>query len=151
MILLWRYGIKTQGGIWLILSMVFVGLFVRALWPHSLVDSKDEVDSLLIKGISVQFSCSVVSNSLWPHESQHAGPPCPSPTHSGSRPSSQWCHPAMSSSVVPFYRRPLFFWIDIIQKVTQESIESWNILWKSANELYGQANKFQNTLLLFSP
>ena len=47
--------------------------------------------------------------------------------------------------------RPLLFWIDIIQKVTQESIEFWNILWKSANELYGQANKFQNTLLLFSP
>ena len=44
---------------------------------------------------SVQFSSSVVSDSLWPHESQHARPPCPSPTprvHSDSRPSSQWCH-----------------------------------------------------------
>ena len=54
---------------------------------------------------SVQFSCSVVSDSLRPHESQHARPPCPSPTpgvHSDSRPSSQWCHPAISSSVVPF-------------------------------------------------
>ena len=54
---------------------------------------------------SDQISCSVVSNSLWPHESQHARPPCPSPTprvHSDSRPSSQWCHPAISSSVVPF-------------------------------------------------
>ena len=54
---------------------------------------------------SVQFSRSVVSDSLRPHESQHARPPCPSPTpgvHSGSRPSSQWCHPAISSSVVPF-------------------------------------------------
>ena len=54
---------------------------------------------------SVQFSRSVVSDSLWPHESQHARPPCPSPTpgvHSDSRPSSQWCHPAISSSVVPF-------------------------------------------------
>ena len=53
----------------------------------------------------VQFSCSVVSNSLQPHESQHARPPCPSPApgvHSDSRPSSQWCHPAISSSVVPF-------------------------------------------------
>ena len=58
---------------------------------------------------SVQFSCSVVSNSLWPHESQHARPPCPSPTpgvHSDSRPSSQWCHPAISSSVVPFSSCP---------------------------------------------
>ena len=54
---------------------------------------------------SVQFSRSVVSNSLWPHESQHTTPPCPSPTprvHSNSRPSSWWCHPAISSSVIPF-------------------------------------------------
>ena len=54
---------------------------------------------------SVQFSRSVVSDSLRPHESQHAMPPCPSPTpgvHADSRPSSQWCHPAISSSVIPF-------------------------------------------------
>ena len=54
---------------------------------------------------SVQFSRSVMSNSLWPHESQHARPPCPSPSpgvHSDSCPSSLWCHPAISSSVVPF-------------------------------------------------
>ena len=53
---------------------------------------------------SVHFSDSVVSDSLWPHESQHARPPCPSPTprvHSDSHPSSPWCHPAISSSVVP--------------------------------------------------
>ena len=54
---------------------------------------------------SVQFSCSVVSDSLWPHESQHTRPPCPSPTprvHPNSCASSRWCHPAISSSVVPF-------------------------------------------------
>ena len=54
---------------------------------------------------SVQFSHSVMSNSLRPHESQHARPPCPSPTprvHSNSCPSSQWCHQAISSSLVPF-------------------------------------------------
>ena len=54
---------------------------------------------------SVQFSHSVVSDSLWPHELQHAWPPCPSPTpgvHSDTHPSSQWWHPAISSSVVPF-------------------------------------------------
>ena len=53
----------------------------------------------------VQFSHSVVSNSLWPHESQHARTPCPSPTpgvHRNSCPSSRWCHPPISSSVVPF-------------------------------------------------
>ena len=58
---------------------------------------------------SVQFSRSVVSNSLRPHESQHARPPCPSPTsgvHSGSHPSSQWCHPPISSSGVPFSSCP---------------------------------------------
>ena len=58
---------------------------------------------------SVQFSRSVMSDSLWPHESQHARPPCPSPTpgdHSDSRPLSQWCHPAISSSVVPFSSCP---------------------------------------------
>ena len=58
---------------------------------------------------SVHFSRSVVSDSLRPHESQHARPPCPSPTpgvHPDSRPSSQWCHPAISSSVIPFSSCP---------------------------------------------
>ena len=57
----------------------------------------------------VHFSRSVVSDSLQPHESQHARPPCRSPTpgvHSDSRPLSQWCHPAISSSVVPFSSCP---------------------------------------------
>ena len=54
---------------------------------------------------SVQFSHSVMSDSLWPHGRQHARPPCPSPTpkvYSNSCPSSQWCCPNISSSVVPF-------------------------------------------------
>ena len=54
---------------------------------------------------SVQVSCSVVSNSLWPHESQHTTPPCASPTpgvYPDSWPLNWWCHPATSSSVVPF-------------------------------------------------
>ena len=58
---------------------------------------------------SVQFSCSVVSDSLRPHESQHARPPCPSPTpgvHPDSHPLSPWCHPAISSRVVPFSSCP---------------------------------------------
>ena len=58
---------------------------------------------------SVQFSYSVVSDSLRPHELQHARLPCPSPTlgvHTDSRPSSQWCHPAISSSVIPFSSGP---------------------------------------------
>ena len=58
---------------------------------------------------SVHFSRSVVSDSLWPHESQHARPPCPSPApgvHLNSCALSWWCHPAISSSVVPFSSCP---------------------------------------------
>ena len=65
-----------------------------------------QADSLALEPLSsVQFSRSVMSDSLRPHESQHAKPPCPSPTprvHSDSRPSSQWCHSIISSSVDPF-------------------------------------------------
>ena len=55
--------------------------------------------------VSLQFSCSVMSGSLQPHELQHARLPCPSPTprvYSNSCPSSWWCHPAITSSVIPF-------------------------------------------------
>ena len=58
---------------------------------------------------SIQFSHPVVSDSLQPHESQHARPPCPSPTprvYSNSCPLSQWCHPANSSSVIPLSSCP---------------------------------------------
>ena len=74
-----------------------------------------ELYELLLTGYfseSVQFSGSVVSNSLQLHELQRARPPCPSPTprvHSNSCPSSRWCHAAMSSSVVPFSSCPQSF------------------------------------------
>ena len=58
---------------------------------------------------SFHFSRSVVSECLRPHELQHTRPPCPSPTprfYSNSRPSSRWCHPAISSSVIPFSSCP---------------------------------------------
>ena len=63
----------------------------------------------------VQFSRSVMSDSLQPHGPQHTRPPCPSPTpgvYSNSCPSSQWCHPAISSSVVPFssVHKPVHKW-----------------------------------------
>ena len=85
-------------------------LLVPILYSHSLV-----VTNLIVVFCSKhqirsdQISHSVVSDSLRPHGSQHARPPCPSPTpgvHSDSRPSSQWCHPAISSSVSPFSSCP---------------------------------------------
>ena len=62
---------------------------------------------------SVQFSRSLVSDFLRPHELQHTRPPCPSPTprdYSNSCPLSQWCHPAISSSVIPFSCCPQSLW-----------------------------------------
>ena len=73
------------------------GLYIKKLWVAYIWEKSD------------QISRSVMSDSLRPHESQHARPPCPSPTpgvHSDSRPSSRWCHPAISSSVVPFSSCP---------------------------------------------
>ena len=68
---------------------------------------------LLIRSkLSVQFSRSGVSDSLWPHELQHARPPCPSPTpgvHPNPCPSNRWCHTTISSSVVPFSSCPQSF------------------------------------------
>ena len=81
---------------------------------HHVIIIKDSFEALCFgKAESVsQFSHSVVSDSLWPHESQHARPPCPSPTpgvHSNSCPLSRWCYPAISSSVVPFSSCPQSF------------------------------------------
>ena len=80
--------------------------------PHSLQLEKSPCsneDSAEPKINVSQFSRSVVSDSLQPHELQHTRPPCPSPTprvHSNSHPSSRWCHPAISSSVIPFSSYP---------------------------------------------
>ena len=77
----------------------------------------------------VQFSCSVVSDSLQPHGLQHARPPCPSPTlgvYSDSCPLSQWCHPTISSSLNPFssclnfsQHQGLFQWVSSLHHVAK--------------------------------
>ena len=77
----------------------------------------------------IQFSCSVVSDSLWPHELQHARPPSPSPTpgvHSDSRPSSHWCilpsHPLSSPSPPvpnPSQHQSLFQWVSSSHEVAK--------------------------------
>ena len=100
---------------------------------------------------SVQFSRSVVSDSLRSHESQHARPPCPSPTpgvHPDSCPSSQWYHPAISSFVVPFFSCPqslqapgsfpmsqLFAWcgqtigVSALASVLPMNTQGWSLEW----------------------
>ena len=121
---------------------------------------------------SVQFSYSVVSDSLRPHESQHARPPCSSPTpgvHSDSRPSSRWCHPAISSSVVPFSSCPqslpasesfpmsqLFSWggqttgVSALASFLPKNIQGWSPLewtgWISLQSR-GLSRVFSNTTL----
>ena len=101
------------------LHFVFVSQIsgsIEILWEYGLFRlthrQRLSLQTVTLKSLflhSVQVSRSVVSDSLWPHESQHARPPCLSPTpgvHSNSCPSSQWCHPAISSSIVPFFSCP---------------------------------------------
>ena len=91
-------------------------LKLRSKWIFStihmfriLIDKKSQLIDFVSYFSSVQFSHSVESDSLRPHELQHARPPCPSPppgVHPNSCPSSRWCHPAISSSVIPFSSCP---------------------------------------------
>ena len=89
-----------------------------------------------------QFSCSVESDSLPPHELQHARPPCPSPTpgvHPNSCPLSWWCHPTISSSVVPFssvfnlsQHQGLFRWVSSshqVAKVLEFQLQHQSFQW----------------------
>ena len=85
---------------------------ISPLWPP-LPGKAIKLFSAVSKTVSsVQFSCSVVSDSLRPHRLQHTRPPCPSPTpgvYSNSCPLSQWCHPTVSSSVILFSSCPQSF------------------------------------------
>ena len=86
--------------------------------------------------LSVQFSRSVVSDSLRPHEPQHARPPCPSPTprvHSNSCTLSRWCHPAISSSVVPFSSCPQSFPASEYFPMSQLFASGGKTIWVSAS------------------
>ena len=94
---------------------------------------------------SVQFSRSVVSNSLRPHELQHTRPPCPSPTprvYSNPSPLSRWCHPTISSSVVPFSSCPQSFPTSgsfpmsqhQVAKVLEFQLQHQSLLWTPRTE-----------------
>ena len=89
-------------------------------WLHWELPCKTDICKGIIRNLlhctlafsSVQFSHSVMSDSLWPHGLQHARHPCPSPTpgvHPNSCPLSWWCHPIISSSVIPFCSCPQSF------------------------------------------
>ena len=130
----------------------------------------------LLKRYSVQFSRSVISDSLRLHELQHTRPPCPSPipgVHSNSCPSSQWCHPAISSSVIPFSSCPqslptsgsfpmsqLFAWggqsigVSASASFLPMSTQDWSPLgwtgWISLQSK-GLSRVFSNTTVLHSP
>ena len=116
-----------------ILCILYIFLYSWNLWhpfaqfcfqPWKFLSGKELLKSLTLQYESVamtssmdiclpvQFSCSVVSDSLRPHEPQHGRPPCPSPTprvDPNPCPSSQWCHPTISSSVIPFSSCPPSF------------------------------------------
>ena len=118
---------------------------------------------------SVQFSHSVVSDSLQPHESQHARPPCPSPTpgvHPNPCPLSWWCHPTISSSIIPSSSCPQSFPVQQaewqIPRPTQSEIvvvpgpscglqDSWSSAlitpgWLLAVQKFGESNKYREKL-----
>ena len=118
---------------------------------------------------SVQFSHLVVSNSFWPHGLQHARPPCPSPTprvYSNLCPLSRWCHPAISSSVVPFSSCPqsppasgsfpmsqLFAWggqsirVSALASILPMNTQDWSLEWTGWISLQsmGLSKVFSNT------
>ena len=95
------------------MSLKVTSQIEQAKWKSKVgvkkAEGKPALTGLSYQFSSVQFSCSVVSDSLQPHESQHTSPPCPSPpprVYSNSRPLIWWCHPAISSSVVLFSSCP---------------------------------------------
>ena len=118
---------------------------------------------------SVQFNRSVMSDSLQPHELQHSRPPCPSPTpgvHSDSHPSSQWCHPAILSSVIPFSSCPqslpasesfpmsqLFSWggqstgVSALASILPKKSQGWSSEWTGWTSLQSKrlSRVFSNT------
>ena len=104
--------ISISGGeecLWASFSFSFIPPFILSCKMNSFMVSVSWIcsEDLCLAHSSVQFS-SVVSHSLWPHGLQHARPPCSSPApgvHPNPCPLSQWCHPTIPSSVIPFSSR----------------------------------------------
>ena len=141
-------------------------IVTKKTYPHN---SHQDLETKRLS--SVQFSCSVVSDSLRPHELQHTRPPCPSPTprvHSDSCPSSQWRHPAISSSVVPvsfpqslpasesFPMSQLFAWggqstgVSALALVLPKNTQDWSPLgWTGWTSLQSKGLKESSPTLQF--
>ena len=122
-----------------------------------------------MSNISVQFSHSVMSDSLWHHGLQYARPPCPSPTpgvYSNPCPLSQWCHPTISSSVIPFssclqsfpasgsFQMNLFFasggqniGVSASAAVLPMNIQDWYTLgWKGLSRVFSKTTVWKHSL-----
>ena len=136
--------------------LLYAGLYARCLWKEQMC-------------LWFQFSCSVVSDSLCPHGPQHARPPCPSPTPgpcSNSCPSSWWCHPTSSSSIVsfsscfqpfpasgPFQMSQIFasggqsIWVSASTSVLPMNTQDWSLGWTGWISLQskGLSRVFSNT------
>ena len=124
---MWELGYKES---W-VLRLMLLNYGVGEDWTKVNYAEGEEMEETLVflSVSSVQFSCSVMSDSLWPHESQHARPPCPSPTpgvHSNSCPSSQWwpsSHLILSSTSPPApnpsQHQSLFQWVNPSHKVAK--------------------------------
>ena len=101
----WKVKVKSLSHVWLLATPFDINLRKFVVIVASNISFRFLVFPLyLCNTFSVRFSHSVMSDSLWPHEMQHTRPPCQSPTpgaYSNSCPSSRWCHPTVSSSVVP--------------------------------------------------
>ena len=112
----------TLGNTW----MIWKWTSILANMEKVLVDSRSKQPQYSLS--SVQFNHSAMSNSLRPHESQHARPPCPSPSpgvHSDSRPSSHGCHTVISSSAVPFSSGPKSF--PVSESFPMSQLFAWGV------------------------
>ena len=126
-----------------------IGKYYWSVYMSPLIDCGCIIISTILQCLITAISLSsVVSDSLWHHELQHAGPPCPSPTrrvHSNSCPLSQWCHSTISSSVIPSpptfnlsQHQGLFKWVSSLHqvaKVLEFQLQHHSFQWRPRTDL----------------
>ena len=147
------FGLRADSWILLLLDSICCNIlfwlkYMRKSWLHT-VGEERYFYSFSDNFSSVQFSHSVMSDSLRPHEPQHSRPPCPSPTpgvHPNPCPLSRWCHPNISSSVVPFPPAPnpskhqsLFKWVSSshqVAKVLEFQLQHKSFQWTPRTDIF---------------